>query len=56
MVLTHFWNQHSSVILKSFQYTQPTCDYSKINFTVLCVAYNFTVRHEIKTGCARGLP
>jgi len=38
--------------------TQPTCEqaYSKTNFTVVCVSYNFTVRHEIKTRCALGLP
>jgi len=34
---------------------QPTCDYSKSNFTVLSVSYNFTTRHEIKIGCALGL-
>ena len=36
--------------------TQPTCDYSKTNFTVLCVSYNFTVRRGIKTRRALGLP
>jgi len=30
--------------------------YSKTNFTVLCVSYNFTVRHEMKTRRALALP
>jgi len=34
--------------------TQPSCDYSKTVFTVLCVSYNFTVRHETKTKRALG--